>query len=242
MTILDLVTIALKRIGVIASVETPSAADADSALTALNSLIDQWQSERLQIYQETRTVWTIVSGTGSYTVGTAANVNVLRPVIVDHVNFQDTSLSPTLEMQLQPLTDDAYAAIPQKTLTNTYPTSWYYNPTFDSGFATLKLWPVPTSTSLQGVMYAPQAVARFTALTQTLSLPPGYERMLTTNLAVELCPEHSQQPSPALLVAATDSKAAVMRSNIKLLDMSVDAGALIQGRDHRFWYNIYAGP
>lgn len=242
-TVNDLVKASLQRIGVLAASETPSAEDATLGLTRINELLDQWAAENLQIYTYTRTVFTITSGTATYNVGSGQTVNMTRPAsptLINHVYFQDTSVSPTIEYTLSPLTEDAYALIPQKDLTSPFPTSWYYNPTYPNG--TLIFWPVPTKTTLQGVVYAPTPVGQFTALTSTLSLPPGYRRMIEAALAIELCADFGVQPSPVLVEAAKNAKTVVERNNKRLMDMSVDAAALIQGWDHTYYWSIYTGP
>lgn len=225
MTILDLITASLRRLGVLAAGEVPTAEDASDALDTLNQLLDSWATERLQIPTVTRTTWTIVSGTQNYTLGSTGTIAVARPVIIEHINFQDTSQSPTYEYQMQPHTEDSWARLPIKSLTSPFPESWYYNPTYPTG--TLSLFPVPTSSTLQGVLYAPAAVARFAATSDTVSLQPGYERMLITNLALELAPEFEREPHPLLVKTAVESKANVKRANIRMLDLSIEAGALI---------------
>lgn len=238
--VLDVITDALRELGVLAAGEVATADDANGGLLALNRLVDQWAAEELQIYQTTRTTWSIVSGTASYTLGTGGNINVARPVFIDHINFQNTGSSPTIEYQMSPLTDDAYSRIPIKTITAPFPTCYYYNPTYPTG--TVTLWPVPTSSTLQGVLYAPQAVAEFTALTTAIALPPGYRRMLVKNLALELSPSYERPASRELSEQARESKSIVKRSNKRLADMQIDAGALVQGKNRRFTYNILTGP
>ena len=202
--------------------------------------MDQWAAERLQIYVVTRTTWTISANDGQYTVGTGANVSVARPVFIDHVNFIDTTPTPDQEYQLQPLTEDAWSKIAQKALTSTFPTYWYYSPTFPTG--TLELWPVPTSSTLQGVLYAPQATAQFAALSTEISLPPGYSRMIVKNLAVELASSYGRAVTPELMQQAMDTKAVVKRANYRLSDLSIEAAALIQGNRYRYYYDINTGP
>lgn len=226
----DLIEASLREIGVLAAGESAAYDDAGDALETLNRLIDQWATERLKMYTVTRTTWTISANDGSYTVGSGGDVDVARPVFVDHVNFIDTSQDPDLEMELNPLTEDAYARIGEKADTSTYPTAYYYNPTYSSGLATLELYPIPTSSDLEGALYARAHVSQFAALTTTVSLPPGYERMIVKELAIELAPSYNRQPSPLLLQQASQARNAVERANVRLLDMRLDSGAIVQSQ------------
>jgi hypothetical protein len=195
-------------------------------------------AEKLTLYAQARTVWTIVSGTGVYTVGTGGTVNVVRPVYIDQINFQDTSPTLTTEYPLSDLTDDAYAGIVLKTLSSPFPASWSYDATFPLG--TLTLWPKPTSTSLQGVMYSPVAVPNFPLLTTVVSLPPGYEEYLTTTLALRLATPYGRQVDPSLKERQTEARSIVKRANAKLMDLSFEAGALIGNGGGSF--DIRTGP
>lgn len=227
MTAGEIIASALKRIGAIAANESPSAEDAATGLESLNLLIDQWQTERLTVFTLTRTTWSIVSGTGSYTVGTGGDVNITRPTSAGTVTikFVNTSSSPSTEYQCNALTEQAYQAIPQKDLTSVLPTSAYYNPTYGAtGLGTITYWPVPTSTTLLGVIYAPAPIGEAAATTTTFYLPPGYRRFYITNLAVELAPQFNRPIDEGLMLAARDSKAAVKRANNRLADLFIDQG------------------
>jgi len=219
MTTRDLIAASLKRIGVLDAAEAPSPADQADALLRLNDLIDGWATERLTIYTQTRTTWNLVASQASYTVGIGGDVNIARPVFIENLRFQDTTQTPALEMYLAPLTDDAYAAIPQKGLTATYPTSYYYNPTYP--FGTVTFWMIPNVSYLQGVIYAATAVTEL-GLNDTIALPPGYRRFLRDSLAVEIAPEFDVQPSQTLVMAAMEAKANIKRANIRLRDLHVD--------------------
>jgi len=235
----DLINLALKKLAVLAEGESPTAEQSNDALTAFNDLIDHWNTQKLQSYTVTRTTWTITSGTQDYNVGSGQIVNVARPAFIDHVQFLDTSVTPNLEYQMSPLTEDAWSKVPQKGLTAPFPTSWYYNPTFPNGL--ISLWPKPTSAVLQGVMYAPAVVSSFATLQTAVSLAPGYKRMYVNNLAIELAPDYEREPGAALVKAAADTFSDVKRLNKRFMDMQVDAAALIQGRSRRFVYDIRTG-
>ena len=230
----DIVTAALRELGVLASGEVATADEANSGLEELNRLVDQWAGERLLIYRVTRTTWTI-SATQNYTVGAGGTVNVVRPVYLDHVNLIDTSTDPDQEIPLTPLTDDGWAAITQKAATSTQPTNWYYNPTFPLG--TLSLWPISSSATLQGALYAPQQASEFASLEEVISLPPGYRRMLVKNLARDLAPSYDRPVHPELKEEAIESKATVKRNNRRLSDLSFDAAVLGGGG----FFDIYTG-
>lgn len=256
-TVRDLIEGALREIGVLAEGETATAAQAWEGIQRLNRFVERLSLERLTIYQTVRTTFTITSGDGTYSIGAATgyksppqggDVHVYRPVFINEVRFIDTSTDPDTEYPLTKLTDDAYAAITLKAQTSTFPQAWYYNPTYADG--ALILWPTPTSSTLQGVLYVPTATTGFgssvptassadTILSTTVSLPDGYEEMLTTNLAMLLCPSYDRQPHPVLAQAARDSMAAIKRANRRDMDLSFEAGAL-GGSGHPA-YNIFTG-
>lgn len=231
MTYQDLITASLKRLGVVGGGQTPSGEDSVDALLRLNALLDSFATERLTIPSITRTTWTIVSGTAAYTVGLGGTVNVARPVFVQDVRFIDTTPNPDLEMGLDMLTDQAYAEIPQKALTSTYPTNWYWNPTFSgAGLGSLTFWPAPTSTTLLGVLYAPAALGQVAALTTTMLLQPGYQHFLQERLAILLAPEWGVKVPPGLQKSADDATANIKRGNIRIVEQATTIGMALSGR------------
>ena len=245
MTVQQLISRSLQRLGVLGKGQTASAADAQFALDSLNNLIQGWSLDRLLTFTITRTTWTLVSGTASYTVGTGGTVNVARPSTMNmqgcNVQFIDTSTNPNIELPLAMLTDDSYQWIPQKTYSATYPTSWYFNPTYTSSaapYATLTFWPVPNVSYLTGVFYSPVAAAEVT-LAQTLALPPGYQRFYETNLALDLADVFpvSDAVLARVTAKARESRADLEKVNTRLSDLNVDLG-LVPERRHS---NIYTG-
>lgn len=227
----------MQDLGVLAAGETPSAEDSALVLLRWNRFIDRLKTERLAYpYPQTRTTWTIAANDGSYTVGSGADVNVARPIFLDHLAYIDTSVSSSQEYPIIVTTDDAWARVVDKALTSTYPTMAHYNPTFPTG--TLDIWPVPTLSTLTGVMYAPSAIAEFSALTDTVSIPPGYNEFFVTNLAVFLAASFQAMPSPALLQMARESKEAIQAANLRMSDLAFDGAALIQGYPYGRGYSI----
>lgn len=240
MTVRQLVSAALRKLQVLGAGQTAGAEDAADALFALNVLVNAFPCEPNTMFSVTRTTWTITASDGEYTIGSGGNVNVARPASPNGITVKiiDASYDPDLEMSLGPLlSEDAYAAIPQKALTNTYPSFAYYNPTYPLG--TIIFWPTPTSSNLQGVIYAKAAIAEFASLDASVSLPPGYERFLITNLAVEIAPEFGVDVPPDVRIAARESKQLIKRANFRLNDAATDRSAMIATGAG---YDIQAGP
>lgn len=238
MTVLDVVTRAMFDLGVLQEGEVPTPDQATECLNALNEWIDGLTPDTLTVYTVTRSTWTITTAT-SYTVGTGGAVNIARPNSpndIEHIGYVDNNFSPAQESLLTLLSDDEYASIPQKTLTSALPTSWYYNPTYPLG--TLHPFPVPSSSNLLGVIYTRTAVTEFSALTDTVSLPPGYRRFFRSNLALEISPIFNAQPTPALVQMAQESAQRIRTANVRPSELSSDAAALFHAWP---WYNIYTG-
>lgn len=229
MTVLDLLTATAQDLGILAAGEDLSGDDADLALARFQDWVDSLAIERLTIYTIARTTWAIVSGTAAYAVSLGAS----RPVYVDRIGYIDTSTTPTTEYPLHLLTEDEYAAIPQKDLTGVLPAGAYWNPTYPSG--TVTLWPVPTSATLQGVIYTPNPMSEPATLVDTLALPPGYRRFYRTNLRLELADAFEKPITRRQELTAEAAKRSVKRANVRLADLDTDTFA---SRRHS---NIYTG-
>jgi hypothetical protein len=234
-TALDLITAALVELNVTAAGEVVPSGDALLGLASLNRLLDEWKTEHLLVHTITRTSFVMTPSVQDYTVGTGGTINVSRPVYIDHVTFLDTSGTTPLEIPLTSLTDDAWTAIALKDMESPWPTSYYVNPTFP--LTTVSFWPVPTSTTITGVLYGGVGAPEMATLVTAFSLPPGYQRAIVKNLAMDLATSYRIDPGglQLLMQQAMTSKSNVKRANVRMMDMSIDAGALVQ---RRFGYDI----
>lgn len=243
-SVADAVTDALSRLGVIAESETPATGDMAKGFSMLTALTDAWGAERLTIPYIARTTATMTANQASFTVGSGGNVNIVRPAFITNISYQDTSQDPDLEIPLRVLTDDEYAAIPQKALTAAIPASAYYNPTYASAMGTLIPWPVPTSATLEWVIYSPVAIPAFSATSSSIVLPPGYYDFIVTNLAFKLCSVYGVpgEVRAAMKEEAQASKAIIKAANFRVSDMSMPAGALQPGSGHMSYSRFLSGP
>lgn len=212
---LQVITDALKLLGVVAGHEVPTAAEQHDALARLNELIDAWGTHAQTMAVRQRAVLTLVANQQSYTVGIGGDLDVVRPIGLMAAAWL-TATTPAVEIGLPILTDQEYFAIPVKTLTSAQPTAVVYDATVPLG--TLWVWPVPTGSG-SVALYWDEAVQAFPDLVTPVVLHEGYARALRTNLAVELASEFGKAVDPVLDRAARESLADVKRQNLALVEL-----------------------
>lgn len=214
MTVRNIIKSTMRLLGVIAQGETPTADEYQDAVSALNGMIDSWSNQSLLINSKTREVFNLISGQSSYTVGTGGNFNTSRPVSILNASY----LLNNSEYPLDIITQQEYAQIQIKTLAS-QPSKLYASGTYP--LDTINLYPVP-NIAAQIVLYTIKPFADYTSLDTEIVLPPGYERALKYNLAVEIAPEYGKQISAEIATIAADSKAEIKRLNSESLYLTSD--------------------
>lgn len=197
---------ALRLIGAIASGESPTTDESTDALTALNAMIDSWRNDRLMVYALSESTLTLTPTDASYTIGTGGNINTTRPVKIESVFCRAGSVDFPVEV-----VDKArFDAIPDKTTTSDIPQFVYYDSAVTTG--NIKLWPVPTTAN---VLYVTMwtVLSTLASVSTEVTLPPGYERAIDYNLAIEVAPEYEKTVSQEVAKIARDSLAALKKIN-----------------------------
>lgn len=222
---------ALRLIGAIASGESPTAAESNDGLTALNAMIESWQTERLIVYAILDTAFTMTPSDGSYTVGPAGNFALTpRPTQLEGCFVRASSIDYPVEI----VDFDKWFTIPDKSSDSDLPIYAYYEPTLSTG--TLLLWPIPNAAhSLHILSWT--TVSSLASLITAVTLPQGYERALAYNLAVEVSSEYEKPVPTSVGSIATESKAAIKRFNQRPMLANTELGQIISGQRS----NIYSG-
>ena len=215
---------ALRLIGAIASGESPTAAESNDGLVALNAMISSWQTEKLNVYAFVDTAFTLVNGDGSYTVGPAGNFALTpRPSKIESCFVRISDIDYPVEL----IDKDRWFGIPDKTSTSDIPMYAYYEPSLSTG--TLLVWPVPNAaSSLHIITWT--SLSELAALATTITLPQGYERALAYNLAIEVASEYEKEVSQSVAMIAAESKAAIKRVNIRPMLLVPDLAYAVSGQ------------
>tara|TARA_R110000868_G_scaffold199448_2_gene446096 strand:+ start:7139 stop:7801 length:663 start_codon:yes stop_codon:yes gene_type:complete len=210
--------------------ETPSADESADGLSALNGLVESMVNEGLLIYVPTLNAITLSSGTSAYTVGPTGGTVTTRPVEVLNSSY---IVYGGISYPLDILTIQDYNDIPLKTEAGSVPTHLYVLAGMPN--ITVTAYPTPGATMTLN-LWSNKVLQSFTALTDTVTLPPGYDRMLAYNLAVEIAPEYDAVVRPDVMQTAINSRRVLKRTNTKppLLKLPY-------GLPNAFSSNIYAG-
>jgi hypothetical protein len=224
-TALGIITSAMRKAGILTKGESASADEAADGLEMLNDLLASISNDSMVVYARTLNNFTLSGGTSSYTIGTGATFNTARPIKIISAYVR----SGTVDYPLTIVSDEQFATIPMKAI-NGIPQ--FLNFTNDFPNATIKLYPVPDS-SYQIYLLTEKQLSTF-ALSDTVSLPPGWRRMLVYNLAIELAPEYGQSLPAEVVEIAKESKSEIRSAVMAAKSMQWDSGLETTG-------NIYSG-
>lgn len=222
MTVLELITSAMKEVGAVASGENPTDDEAQDCLVWLNRMVNGFGVDRLTIYEIVSTTKALTSGTQTYTIGTGGNINIARPVWIERAGLLDSASSPDLEVPRALYTPDVWASIRLKTLTSTWFNGLYYDHAYTAGLGNISLYPVPTSTTLSLVLYVPTPITVFADVNASIVLPPGYEDVLHYGLAVRIAPMFGREASQTTKDLAADTMGLIKRANVQPIDLVCD--------------------
>lgn len=228
----QLIASSLRLLGVLASGESPSASEATDGLVSLNDLIDAWSTQSLLIPNIVADTLALVSGQQTYTMGAGGNFNVSRPMSIIRANIQLTNESPNVELPMQILTMEQYSGIILKSITSTFPLYLYSDNAFP--LTNISVWPVPTDSENNLVLYSWKPLTNLASLTATPSLPPGYERALRYNLAVELAAEYGKQVPEVVAGIAQESRGDIKRMNGRPRYLQVDDAIRSNGETYNW--------
>ena len=232
-TAADQINGALRLIGVLAEAEVPSAAMSQDALTALNQMIESWNTERLSVFSTIDQVFNWPPSTRVRTLGPTGDFVGQRPIeLDDSTYFRDASTNVSYGIQM--INQQQYNNIAVKTVTSTYPQILWYNATYPD--IEIYLYPVP-SRVLEFHFVSVQPLTEPAALDTSLAFPPGYLRAFRYNLACELAPEYGVEPSPQVKRIAMYSKRDIKRINNPNDVMAMPAALMV----NRPRFNIYTG-
>lgn len=239
-TVLNICEDAAQEIGVYQPGETLSDTDSAKFLSILRRLLNYWNSDRRAVYATKFESFTLVPNLSPHTIGPSGVWTVAqRPVSIDGANLTLTPSTPPVNTPIKIRDNQWYLSLTTPTLTSTYPTDLYYQPDWPDG--KLFFWPVPT------FAYNVQLMSRVVlddtvTLTDTFSLPPGYQQAVTLTLAEMAQRPYARPTDPNLTRDASLARMAVFGNNDQIpllvtLDTGMEASKNAGSRADFNWVN-----
>lgn len=205
-TTLEIITKALQKIGAVTKSETISADDAADALSSLNAMISSWSLDSLLVYASILESFTLTAGDSSYTIGSTGDFNTSRPTEILSAYIRDN----TTDTGLNIITEEEYDTISVKSFSGK-PSLICYTPSYPLG--TIKLDKLPDQTYTLFLL-SKKPFSSY-ALSDDVTLPPGFERAIVYNLALELAPEYGQPLDASVASIARDSLSLIKTANVR---------------------------
>jgi hypothetical protein len=184
-------------------------------------MLDTWAAERLMVYAELRSIFSLVANQQKYVIGTSGTVdwNVMRPMRIERAGYIFVNTDPNIEVPFRIFSDQEWSALSPKELQSTIPTTLYYQALVPNGLVTL--WPIPTDVSQVGqvAIYTWQLIPQFPSTITQVALPPAYRNAIEYNLARELSFRYQRRAnmSPGAIAQAFESKKIIKRMNAQVL-------------------------
>jgi len=193
----DIITRAYQVNGVLTKNDALDGDEAQDGLSSLNAMLSSWTNDSLLLYVRESETFPLVSGQSSYTIGTGGDFDTTRPTQLVTAFTRIGQIDYDIEIT----NDISYDAITQKGISNSIPEALYY----EAGYplATITIYPVPTTGTLH--LRSEKELTQFATLDSDMDFPPGWERALVYNLAIEDASQYGQPVTQAMAQIASDA-------------------------------------
>lgn len=234
----DLIQDALEKLGVYAPGETMSDADAQRGLTVLSDMLDSWSNESLTCFAITEQSVALVAGTSAYTIGSGGTINLTRPLrLIEGPGAAYILDGNSNKYPLDVVPQDKWNMIGNTggQVNANVPNTLFYDPQYPLGI--LNFYPQPNVGGYTAYWDSYLQLTDPSALTSSITLPPGYNAALKANLAVWLKPYFTgAQLDPDVREQARETKAIIKRTNIRTNEALYDSEIVSRSRGA---YNPY---
>jgi len=188
-------------------------------------MLSGWNCDGHKIFQTAITAYPLISNQKIYTIGPGANLDGPRPVNIRNADFIFPT-NPLVRRHIRMIDDEEWSRIGVQDIPGAPPYLLYYDHGYDSnGYGQIYLRGQPPA-GYQLELYTWQGLkATFTAVTDAVILPDGYEDAIVTNLALRagsLYPLDAHL-GPLAVQEARSALQALMILNVRIPDLRSEA-------------------
>jgi hypothetical protein len=197
---------ALRLLNVKQSSEALATDELEDGKDSLNELIDSWSNQKLIQPALVEVTHTLTASDAQYSIGSSGDINTTRPLKIESAWIRKSNLDYQVDM----IENQEWSNLFRKTTETPFPRKLYYRASYPLG--EINLYPTPSEANTL-VMQVWTQISQITDMTATLTLPPGFNRALKYNLAVEMGPEYGTEASPTVQKIAVESKDWIKTAN-----------------------------
>lgn len=221
-TLSELLNASLRVAGIIMRPNWTLSVDmAAELIPALNRMLGSWNIDGSKIFTTKIETFPLTSGVKTYTIGPGGDFDTARPSFYQFANI----LYPTGPVVRQPMqilrNVDQWAAIRVQDIPGA--PAWVIYPDMANPLTTLYLYPQPPA-GYTLELYTWQALSKYTAISDTVVVPDGYEEAIVWNLGVRAAAmyPHQAKLDPEAKDQARRSLRAVKTLNAKTPPLCTD--------------------
>lgn len=221
----QLITSALKALGVMGQSDDLENEQATDGLNALNEYLASISTERGMIYALDKQSYTLSAGTGSYSIGSGGDFDTDRPIAIGEHGYLSTG---GVDYPLRCFTRKEYNWIENKS-TQDRPSELYYDPDYPLGKIYFNYTPDQAYT-LKIDVHAP--IGSISTLDTTIVLPPEYAALIKWNLAEWIAPDYEidvYKEKRNIHELAKQARRRIMNNNAEVNPVDFDAGLVPAG-------------
>ena len=197
----DIITSALRVLGVIEIGAQPDAATIENASLVLNMMMKDWQTDGIKLWTITELILPLEEGQLSYNIGPDSSNDLVtdKPLRLIQSFLRNTGVTPPTDMPMTIISQKEYNDLGSKQSTGTT-NSIYYWPYLTYGTVTLFLDPDQnTEDNYQLHLTVQRPIQDITQANQTFDFPSEWYQSLRWGLASELAPEYGLDQKAALI-------------------------------------------
>ena len=182
---------AMRKLGLLASGESATANELTDGLECLNDMLATWSIDQVSLAYSTQETLSLVSGTAVYTIGPGADFDTVKPIEILTAFIRDANHYDHV-LQIRPVLEHDKIAL--KTIDNR-PHNLYYKYGHPTGIIYFDYEPVTIEAlHLNSIKH----LTAFPDATTDLDIASELKSALVYNVAIELAPEYSVQPSGSI--------------------------------------------
>lgn len=204
----ELITQALRKIGVVGLVRAATAEEIEDGRIELNLTLDEWSALRGAIFTRTEDTKVLTVGVGSYVIGAGQAWDTPRPQRVEQAYLRD---SDGIDRPLTILQEEQYNALTDKAV-QAPPNGLFYKPGTGAATGTIYFDYLPDE-AYTCHLFSWKPLAKIADVGDALVFPDGWEAALTYNLAVALCPGNKKPVPDAIAAKARSTYLALVNLN-----------------------------